>query len=308
MNTQISEKKIVLVTGATGGQGGSVARHLQQRGDVVVRCLTRNPSSSAAEQLRGAGAEVVGGDLADTDSLRAALQGVQYVFGLTNYWEHFDAEYQQGRNLVDAIAETPGIERFLFSTLPSAKALSNGELEVPHLEGKALLEQYTRERGLPAAFCHVAFYYENFFTFFPPRAQPYGMFAFGFPQGDTPLAAVSVEDAGSVIANYLMQPDAPFQGEQIGVVGDHLPCAEYAAAITEVVGKRVLYRHIPRETFAALGFPGAEDLANMFDLNRRFIPNRTAELEQSKALYPSLRSFATWMAQNKRTMEMVLSK
>ena len=178
----MSNKETILVTGATGAQGGSVARHLLGRGGYTVRCLTRNPDSEKAGALQQAGAEIVRGDLDDPASLRSALDGCQAVFGVTNFWEHFNKEYEQGRNLMDVVAATNSVEHFVFSTLPNAKKISGGELDVPHADIKARLEEEARERGLPATFVHVAFYYENFLSYFPPQKQEDGTFALGFPQ------------------------------------------------------------------------------------------------------------------------------
>ena len=302
----MTNTRTILVTGATGAQGGSVARHLLRNGAYAVRCLTRNPDSEKATALKGAGAEIVRGDLDDPASLRAALDGCQAVFGVTNFWEHFDREYAQGMNLIDAVAEAGGVEHFVFSTLPSYKKISGGELEAPHCDIKGQLEEETQERGLPATFVHVAFYYENFLTFFPPQKQADGTFAFGFPQGDTPLATYAVEDTGGVVAAILEQPEA-YRGKTVGVVGDDLPPAEYARTMTRVLGKPVIYNCVPREVFAAFGFPGAEDLANMFDVQRRFIPNRAADLAESRRLYPAMQTFEAWLSANKDRFADVLA-
>ena len=129
-------RKIVLVTGATGLQGGSVARHLLRSGKYNVRCLSRNTTSDKARALRQAGGELVAGDLGDRASLKAAMRGCDVVFGVTNFWEHFEGERQHGANLVDAVAETK-VPRFVFSTLPSAKSITGGKITVPHLDIKA---------------------------------------------------------------------------------------------------------------------------------------------------------------------------
>lgn len=282
----------ILVIGATGAQGGSVARHLLADGSFTVRAMTRNPDSSAAQALREAGAEIVRGDLADPASIRQALVGCNGVFGVTNFWEHFAAEEQHGRNLIDAIAEAK-VSCFVFSTLPNVHKVTGGKLEVPHFDIKGRLEEYARSRNLSAVYLHVAFYYENFIHFFPPQKQDDGSYTFGFPQGDTPLAGVSVEDVGG-IARLVFKNPAAYRNQIVGVVGDDLPPAEYARMLSEQTGKTVHYQHVPRETFAALGFPGAEDLANMFEYNRTYIPSRKNDLERCRELYPDMQSFEAW--------------
>lgn len=293
----MSKRKRILVTGATGAQGGSVARHLLADGGYAIRILTRNPDSDKAVALKNAGAEVVKGDQEDIESLRAAVDGCYGVFGVTNFWEHFDKEYELGKNLVDAVAGGD-VEHFVFSTLPPAKKISGGELSVPHFDIKAKLEDYSRELKLPTTIIHVAFYYENWIGFLPPQEQEDGTWTFGFPQGDTPLAAVSVEDTGGVVAAIFNDPER-FIGRMVGIVGDDLPPAEYAEIMSRILGKKVVYNHIERETFASYGFPGADDLANMFDFNRRFIPNRLRDLEESKSLYSGIQRFESWLKNNK---------
>lgn len=287
----------IVVLGATGAQGGSVAHHLLQSGKFVVRALTRNPDSEKALALKKAGAEVVKGDLDDVGSLQAALEGAYGVFGVTNFWEHFDKEAQHGRNLVDAVAAA-NVEHFVFSTLPHVKKITNGELDVPHFDIKGQLEEYARSRGLKATFVHLAFYFENFLFFFPPQKQEDGTFAFGFPQGDTPLAGLAVGDLGGIVTPVFESPDR-FIGKTIYVVGDDLPPKTYAEIMTRVLGKPVSYNFIPRDVFASFDFPGADDLANMFDYYRRFVPNRQTELEQCRALYPKLQTFEEWLTANK---------
>ena len=297
--------KTILVTGATGAQGGGVASHLLSSGRYAVRCLTRKPQSDKAAALRQAGAEIVPGDFEDPSSLKAAMQGCYGVFGVTNYWEAFEREVPQGKNLVDAVALS-GIEHFIFSSLPSATKLTHGQLDVPHIESKATIEEYARGLGLPATYVHVAFYYENFLTFFPPRRLEDGSYAFAFPQGDAPLATVAVEDVGGVVtALFDRGPDN--QGRVLAIAGDEQPCQEYAATMSRITGQRIAYRHMPREAFAALGFPGADDLANMFELFRRFIPSRRAEIEECRMLYPGIRTFETWLVENQERFRGVLS-
>jgi NmrA-like family protein len=108
---------------------------------------------------------------------------------------------------------------------------------------------------------------------------------------------VAVEDLGGVVEAIFRDPEA-FKDKTVGIVGDDLPCAEYAAIMSRGVGKKVVYSHMPREKYAALGFPGADDLANMFEYNRLYIPNRKADLEQSRRLYAGMQRFEPWIKAN----------
>ncbi|MEA2462544.1 MAG: hypothetical protein QOJ98_291, partial [Acidobacteriota bacterium] len=136
-------RKKILVVGATGAQGGSVARNLLARGRFDVRALTRNANSPAAQELRALGAEIVQGDLDDPASIRVAVEGCYGVFGVTNFWEHFQREAEQGRNLVAAVADA-GVQHFVFSTLPPVEKATNGALRSPHFDIKAEHEEYAR--------------------------------------------------------------------------------------------------------------------------------------------------------------------
>jgi len=297
--------KTVLVTGATGAQGGGVVRHLLRSHKYRVRCLTRNPNSDQANALKLAGAEVRRGNLDDPASLCEALEGSWGVFGVTNYWEHFAKELPQGKNLVDAVRAAK-VPHFIYSTLPYIKKLTGGKIEVPHFDLKGEIEEHARELKLGATFVNVAFYFENFIHFFPPQKNADLSYAFAFPQGDVPLAGVAVEDLGGVVAGIFADPEA-FRDKTVGVVGDDLPCAEYAATMSRVLGKKVVYSHMPREQYAALGFPGADDLANMFEYNRLHIPNRQADIHESLRLYPGMQRFEPWVKENKAALLNVLT-
>lgn len=294
----------VLVIGATGAQGGSVAKHLLAIGKYKVRCLTRNPGSSAAMALKQLSAEVVHGDLDDPVGLRAILRDCDAVFGVTNYWEHGEKESTQGRNLIDAIRHS-NVQHTILSTLPHTKLLSGGRLEVPHFDSKARIEEYARELNLPATYLHVAFYYENFLSYFPPRPQPNGTYVFGFPQGSVPLAAVAAADVGGLVAAILAE-SFWYRDKVVGAVGDDQRPEEYAQIMARMLSRKIEYQYIAHDAFAALPFPGAHDLANMFEFNRLYIPNRRADLAKSRELFPEIRSFDRWLRANTAAMERVL--
>jgi uncharacterized protein YbjT (DUF2867 family) len=287
----------ILVVGGTGAQGGSVARHLLAEGRYRVRCLTRRLDSVAAVALADAGAEVVEGDLADRDSLDAALAGCEAAFGVTNYFEHFDAEYELGARFLNAVQDS-AVEHLVFSTLPNAMELSAGKLQVPHFENKARIEALVRRKEIFATFVHVAFYFENFLYNCPPRRQEDGSYAFGFPLGDSKLPAVSVGDVGGVVASILRQPHA-YQGKSVRVIGDQRPAAEYAAIIGALTGRNVRYQHIPHEVFSRLPIPGAAGLADMFELYRSHVRPDGQDLAECLRLHPGILSFEGWAREHR---------
>jgi uncharacterized protein YbjT (DUF2867 family) len=294
-------KKIILVTGATGAQGGSVAKALLNENKFAVRILTRNAKSPKALALQEAGAEIAEGDLDDIQSLLTAMKDVYGVFGVTSFWEHYEKEYQHGKNLVDAVHQS-GIEHFVYSTLPNYKQLSGGKLSVPHCDLKAELEEYTKSLKIPATFMRIAFYYENFLSFFPLQKDENDNFFFGFPQGDTKLSIVTVEDMGGVVTPVFNHPEE-YIGRVVGVVGEDLNCDEYAAILSKVLKQKVYYKYIPRDVYAGFGFPGAEELANMFEVQRLHIKERHLDLIESYGLNPSMQRFEKWLEKNKEKFE-----
>lgn len=291
------ERKIILVTGATGAQGGGVAKMLLKESNFRVRVLTRNARSQKAQFLAKTGAEVVEGDLNDRESLAIAMKGVYGVFGVTNFWEHFAKEYQLGVNLVDAAKEA-GVGHFVMSTSPDYYEVSRGSFSVPQCDIKASLEKYASASGMPVTFIHAAFYYENFFSQFPLQKGEDNSFHFGFPQGDTRLAMTSVEDVGGVVLS-VFEKAAEFFGKIVAVVGEDYTCDEYAAIMSRVLRRNIRYNHIPRDVYAGYGFPGAEEIANMFEVQRLYIPERTADLMESYRLNPSMQNFESWVERNK---------
>ena len=172
---------------------------------------------------------------------------------------------------------------------------SAGALNCPHFDIKAGHEELTRRRGIPATFVHIAFYYENFLGFFPLRPAGDGSYEFSFPQGDTPLAAISVEDYGKIVAPLF---DLAPNGAVVKAVGDEMPATGYAAVMAEVIGAPVRYRYVTREAYAALDFPGAGEVADMFEYYRLYMPRRREDLELCRTFAPGLQTFAAWAQRN----------
>ncbi len=173
--------KTIAVIGATGAQGGSVARKFFQDKSWKVRTITRNVNSNAAKSLGSSGAEIVGADLDDEGSLIKAFEGATAIFGVTNFWEPMfskslsaeecmNIEYGQACALANAAAETPTLEHYIWSTIPNSEAVSNGKVKVYHFDGKAKADDYIREKlpGLAAktTFLWVGYYPSNM-AYFP---------------------------------------------------------------------------------------------------------------------------------------------
>lgn len=293
----MKSRSTILVIGGTGAQGGSVARALLNSRKYNVRILTRYPASAKALALKNEGAEIVQGDLEDMNSLREAMKNVYGVFGVTSYWEHFEKEYHQGKNLVEAVYQT-GIKHFVFSTLPNYNKLSEGRFSVPQYDIKALLQNYARRSQLPATFLHASFYYENFLDMFPLQKDEDDNIWFGFPQGDAKLAMVSVEDIGGIVATMFEHPDL-YIGRTVQAVGADETCDTYAAILSDVLEQKVYYKHISRDEYASYETPNAEEIANTFEVRRLFVAEKLVDMIESYALNPSMQNFRDWAVKNK---------
>ena len=288
---------MILVVGATGMQGGGVARQLLKSGTFKVRCMTRRPESEPARLLQQQGAEVVQADLDDPASLKRAVHNCTAVFGVTNFWEAYFREYDQGVNLIDAAAAEAGVGHLVLSTLPSSRKISRDVIDLPHFETKARMEEYARFQHLPFTFVHVAFYYENFLNYFPPLRQPDGSYSFGLPLGDAQLGAVAGEDIGGVVA-AILHGRTEFVDKTLEIIGDEMPAQEYAEMMSSVLRRQITYRHVPRETYASQGFAGARELADMFEFLRVYTPSRRAHISACRQMFPHMKSFEVWLKTN----------
>ncbi|HEX6308659.1 MAG TPA: NmrA/HSCARG family protein [Longimicrobiales bacterium] len=298
-------RKTILVTGATGAQGGSVARELLRRGSFRVRALTRTIATAEARTLRSLGVDVVRGDLFDVDSVIDAMDGCHGVFGVTSYWEHFEREEELGTNLVDAAAET-GIEHLVLSTQPPVHEVTDGELSVPEFDLKARTAERARRLGIPTTFVRPAFFYENFTTLFAPQRQPDGTYLFGFPQGDAPLAAFAAEDTGGLVAAVFDRRDE-YLDRTLDLAGDEATADHYARVMSRASGRLIRFRDVPRDVFAAYAFRGARELADRFTYYRTAVPSRAQEIARGRDLYPSLQSFEQWAWRHLPLLEQVLA-
>jgi uncharacterized protein YbjT (DUF2867 family) len=293
----MNNKPVILIIGSTGAQGGSVARALLKQKKFAVRLLVRNPNTHKARILQRAGAELVQGDLDDDISIFDAMKGCYGVFGVTNFFEHFAKEFQQGINIVEA-AHAAGIKHLVMHSLPDYYKLSHGKFSVPHYDMKAAVETHARSLGMPATFVHMSFYYENFLSHFPLQKDARGDFYFGFPQGKTKLAMVSVEDLGGIVQSIFSKP-AEYIGRTVTAVGSDMTCEEYASILSRVLDRHIYYQHIPRNQYAAYNSPGAEEMANMFEVQRLYITSREEEMAETKQLNPEVQEFEGWVRRKK---------
>ena len=244
------QPKLILVTGATGQQGGAVAHRLIQQGQKI-RVLTRHPDKAA--ELAAAGAEVVTGDLTDPSSLESALRGMQGVFAMsTPYEAGMEAEVRQGITLADT-AKKAGVEHYVYTSVGSAEKQTG----IPHFEAKWKVEQHIRKIGLPATILRPVFFMENFNTFFRPSRE--GILSTPLPP-TRKLQMVALRDIGEFGATAFMRPE-DFLGKAIDLAGDELTMQEVAEHFSRAMGRPVRYEPMPADKAESML---GHDFATMF--------------------------------------------
>jgi uncharacterized protein YbjT (DUF2867 family) len=306
-------RKIIAVAGATGAQGGGLVRAIlaDPGGGFAVRALTRDPKSEKAVALASKGAEVVAADVDDAESVKKAFRGADAAYCVTFFWDHFspDREKAQARNMAVAAKEA-GVKHVIWSTFEDTRLsvpLSDGRMptlqgkyKVPHFDAKAEADAYFRELGLPTTFLLTSFYWDNLIHFgMGPKKGPDGKLAFTLPMGNKKLPGIAAGDIGGC-AYGLFRRGAEFIGKTVGVAGEHLTGAQMAAELSKALGQEVTYNAVPPAVYRSFGFPGADDLGNMFqfkaDFESMYCGNRDVAL--SRALNPKLQTFAQWLAAN----------
>lgn len=305
--------KIIAVVGATGAQGGGLARAIldDPDGGFAVRALTRNPDSPAAKALADRGAEVVAADLDDEASIRAALDGAYGAYFVTSFWEYNSVPREQAQaRAMAAAAKAAGLRHVVWSTLPDTREhipadderapTLHGAYKVPHFDSKAEAEAFFTDAGVPTTNLSTTFYFEAFTDFFRPTRDEDGVLALHLPMGAGRLPGIAAEDIGRT-AYGILRRGPELAGRTISISGENLTGEEYAAAFAKELGEDVAYRPLDLDTLRAMPVPGADDLANMFfyytEHEEHFAGVR--DPEEVRALNPRLQDFATWLAANR---------
>jgi len=308
----MSQQKLIAVVGATGAQGGGLVKAILEgaAGGFAVRALTRHPDSDKAKALATAGAEVIAADLDDEASLAKALSGAWGAYFVTNFWEHFSPEKElaQARNMA-AAAKQAGIRHVIWSTLEDTRKwvpLSDdrmptllGKYKVPHFDAKGEADAFFSAAGVPTTFLLTSFYWDNLVRFgMGPKLQG-GKAVLTLPMADEKLAGIAAEDIGRC-AYGIFRKGAETIGKTIGIAGGHLTGAQMATAMARALGREVVYNAVTLAQYRAFGFPGAEDLGNMFQFYAEFGEYfcGARSVEASRALNPALQSFDDWLAKN----------
>jgi uncharacterized protein YbjT (DUF2867 family) len=309
----MAKKKVIAVIGATGNQGGGLSRAIlnDPDGGFACRAVTRYPSKEKARALAASGAEVVTADLDDAESLKRAFAGAYGAFCMTNFWEHrsADKEKAQARNLAEA-CRFAKVKHAIWSTLEDTRTLMAADdtrmpmlqhhYRVPHFDAKGEADAHFVD--LPVTFLITSFYWDNFYNVgLGPKKGDDGVYSWTFPMGTSRLAGIAAEDIGKAVYG-IFKAGAPYFGKRVGIASENLTIEEMGRQMSRVLGiGPIKYHAVEPDTYRSFGFPGADELGNMFQVYRDFekevLAVRIPELTRS--LNPELQSFEQWLVKHK---------
>ncbi|HEY2384466.1 MAG TPA: NmrA/HSCARG family protein [Terriglobia bacterium] len=309
----MADKKIIAVIGSTGSQGGGLARAIlsDPNGGFAVRAITRDPGKDKGKALADKGAEVVSANLDDVESLKKAFAGAYGVYAVTNFWEHFSAEKEkaQAKNIADA-AKAAGVKHIIWSTLEDTRKLMQPDdkrmpmlqekYRVPHFDAKAEANAYFS--GLPVTYLVTSFYWDNMYLFgLAPKKGDDGVYSWTFPMGEAKLSGIAAEDIGKC-AYGIFKGGQQYVGKTVGITGENLTLNEISGKVASGLGiGPVKYNAVDANTYRGFGFPGADEMGNMFQVYRDFekevVAARSADV--ARQLNPQLQTFDQWLAKNK---------
>jgi uncharacterized protein YbjT (DUF2867 family) len=275
-----TSSRTILVTGATGKQGGAALRHLRTRG-FPVRALTRDPAKPAARALAGTGVEVVRGDLEDAPSVARALEGVYGVFAVqTPYEAGGEAEERQGKALASA-AQRAQVSHFVYSSVGSADRKTG----IPHFDNKFRVEEHLRGSGLPFTILRPVFFMENLLGLTGMIAG--GTLTLPLPV-DRKLQMIAVDDIGALAA-LAFEHSGKWQGRAVDIAGDDLSTGEVATALSRLTGREVRAAEAPIEEYER---QAGRDLGLMWRWFRAVGYN--VDITGLRSEYAGLTSFERW--------------
>ena len=307
-------KQIIAVFGATGAQGGGLVRAIaaDKNGPFTARAITRNTQSEKAQALAKLGVEVVAANSDEPATLVPALAGAYGAFCVTNFWEILDADREGAQAAAMARAtKQAGVQHVVWSTLEDTRQwipLSDsrlptlhGKYKCPHFDSKGVVDAVFTAEGAPTTFLRAAFYWDNFIHFgMGPRKGDDGNLVLALPLGGAKLPGIGAGDIGGCAYGVFREGTANV-GRYIGAAGETLTGPEMAAKLGRALGSAVNFFDMPFDMYRSLGFPGAEDLGNMFQfqqiLGAEFERNR--DPKRSRELNPQLQDFDAWLSANK---------
>jgi uncharacterized protein YbjT (DUF2867 family) len=309
----MADKKIIAVIGSTGSQGGGLVNAIlaDPNGGFAARAITRDPSKDKAKALAAKGAEVVQADIDDVESLKKAFAGAHGVYGVTNFWEHFSAEKekQQAKNIAEA-AKAAGVKHVIWSTLEDTRQFMAADdkrmpilqekYRVPHFDAKAEADAFFKD--VPTTFLLTTFYWDNLFMFgLAPKKNEQGTYQWAFPMGQKKLAGIAVEDIGKT-AYGIFKAGNQYIGKKVGIYGEALTIEEMGKKLASALGLPSVYYHAAEaDEYRGYGFPGADEMGNMFQYYRDFDDKFFAlrDVNTARSLNPALQNFDQFLQKNK---------
>jgi uncharacterized protein YbjT (DUF2867 family) len=310
----LADKKIIAVLGATGSQGGGLVRAIlnDPTGGFAARAITRDINSDKAKALAALGAEVVAGDVDDVESLKKAFAGAYGAYCVTFFWNHFSPEKElaNATSMAEA-AKAAGLKHVIWSTLEDTRKfvpLSDdrmptlqGKYKVPHFDAKGEADHVFTDLGVPVTFLLTTFYWDNAIYFgMGPKKGADGKLAITFPLGAKKMAGIAAADIGKC-AYGIFKGGSQWIGKTVGIAGELLTGEQMAASYAAALGQEVGYNAVSPAAYRGFGFPGAEDLGNMFQFYADFEDyfGESRDLAVARSLNPALLSFDAWLAENK---------
>jgi uncharacterized protein YbjT (DUF2867 family) len=306
----MQSKKIITIFGATGAQGGGLAHAILQdkNSAFAVRAVTRNVNSDKAKELAQLGAEVVAADIDDKQSVENALRGAYGAFFVTFFWAHYSPEKEKAEAAIFVeAAKHADLKHVIWSTLEDVREYIplndqrmptlHGQYKVPHFDGKGESDKLFTAAGIPTTFLLASFYWDNFIYFGAgPKRGEDGKLALTLPIGNAKMAGIAAEDIGKC-AYGIFKKGTEMVGKRIGIAGEQLTGNDMAEGLSKALGEPVVYNKVPADVYRSFGFPGADDLGNMFQFYDEFEKelNKTRDVSMSKQLNPDLLSYEQWL-------------
>ena len=306
--------RIITVFGATGAQGGGLARAIlaDPARRFAVRAVTRRPDSVAARALARAGATLVAADWDNASAVQRALDGAYGAYCVTSFWEHYSPEIEQAQARIMAeAAARAGVAHVIWSTLEDTRRLIplgtrmpvlKGRYNVPHFDGKGEADRFFLESGVPTTLLYTSAYWENLIVFgMGPQRRADGSLVIGFPTADKRIPWIGAEDIGRS-AFGIFARGTSLAGMTIGIAGEHLTGAELAHHLSAALGEPVRYEAMTPEAYRAPGHEALVELANMWQFKRdcEALYRAARSVAATRQLNPALQDFSAWLATHAR--------
>jgi len=294
-------KKIIVVFGATGRQGGSVVDSLLKENKWEIRGVTRDPQSEAAKSLAQKGIQVVQANSSNNEDLERVIDGAYGVFAVTNFWDkeifgkqNLSEEQRQGELITD-VSFAKGVHHFIFSSLHNAKEISNGKLTLPHWTGKNLVEQHARKLSkenpnFVTSFFYPGFFVGNLFNF--AKRDPQGVVQWAnILKKDTQVPIFVPEDTGGLVS-YMFNHPEEISGKHVHGASEYITPLQLIETYDRVTGDKSVYNSINPEFLK--GKVPDELIENMIWMNE-YGYYHGEDISATKKMYSGMTTFESWL-------------